>query len=1163
MAQEKISFNNSLMSLPLATDKALLWQCSCDGITQSWDVDNRALIRVPKGWQPGLFFLRKADADSAKFTVRVYDHKTGTLVATYPSASLDAKVFRRLSAVPNGQSWDTVTMSAGPNAAVSLNTGVYYLTAAGLISEPFQVVDYEADQPPHGELLFSIGNTYNLSEVPYKTGYKQIFGLPGVLCAGEPKDYTESEKSERYGERISYQRQYRVWTIELPSIGEPLAGLLKSLEGHDTVSINDRNRTLLIEPGRIAVTIKEDDCCSLSATLTIDETISEWGTCKSDPELVEQTLVGAGPEYADPADADAVADPYLPDPAADPTYETPGTSPVAGTVINEIVETKECSQGWDKDGIRYRKKTTLVRADGSGGTYEEIIYSDVCEYNPSDLLLPRIISELDTIIGRVGQPLNLPVIDPARFAPAAGQSVAPVVTAKSLPPGLSYSGGRITGTPTVAGNSVALLAVTQPGGASILVEVPVSTAPAAPSVLDVNLSAETSYDSEIKQLTVTVIAPFQPQVKLLAPNGAGQFATANPSGTADTWKAVLPVTTEGKGKIAIRRAGDSGSGITFPVQITPTTPGGSVGTPSLLQVTTSALNANETSTNLIGSGFVQNSDLTPTSDPFGINAWLKIGENRFRQGVITKADIIAWIGAQAGSGGLSAADILLLADYFYRYIGNKEGWVDPATNAPYTQPTQPTLSGGGSGGSGNTQAVINFNASEYREGVGVIGLANNSFGDYFYVRVIGASAGATTPNSAFQLLDRIDGNFTNGTYAFTFATLPTGGLLDPGDYYVDIRIGSDNQTIVRKSITVANTVPYPLPGTENLKWVGPISIAAGTQNVEFRIDSRYSNGTYQPYKNNIIFYPLNAPAGVAFASATEIATELVKGYFSSDANAVSVATKITLVAYVEPVNIYLDITLQPVAVAVKPINGLYVVDANSPTNDHNVLANVTQAVEVIREVYQIVNGAKQYVLSDTAWSPMTVIKTDDNPNGDYLPTGTPVQRYYGLPPAGLPNGNFEFYYTARPAGSQDTTTYIRHAPVAVTINRGSAQPGPWRYSTTTTPAVLAIDYQWFKRTSPQRPDLYLYFKLSTADQYEVAVQVTYNGSTSNKSGYTALQTGDYGNGYAGFYTFGNAITGSTYKLYIRKVGTTTDLLVIDSPAMPSTDNSRTNFYTKP
>jgi hypothetical protein len=536
---------------------------------------------------------------------------------------------------------------------------------------------------------------------------------------------------------------------------------------------------------------------------------------------------------------------------------------------------------------------------------------------------------------------------------------------------------------------------------------------------------------------------------------------------------------------------------------------------------------------------------------------------KWKQRRMSKADFISWIGTQAGSGALSPPDILLLADYFYRYIGNKEGWIDPATNAPYAQPTPPTLSGGSSGGSGNTQAVINFNASEYREGVGVIGLANNSFGDYFYVRVIGASAGATTPNSAFHLLDRIDGNFTNGTYAFTFATLPTGGLLDPGDYYVDIRIGSDNQTIVRKLITVASNVPYPLPGTENLKWVGPLSLAAGAQNVEFRIDNRYNNGTYQPYVGNITFYPLNAPAGVAFASATETATKLVKGYFSSDANAVSVATKITLVAYVGAVNIYLDITLQPAQAVVKAINGLYVVDVNSPNNDHNVLANVTQAVEVIRTIYRVINGAEQYALSDTDWTAMAVIKTDDNPNGDYQQTGTAVQRYYGLPPAGLANGNYNFYYTARPAGSSDTSTYVRHAPVAITINRGSTQPGPWRYSTTTTPAVLAIDYQWFKRTSPQRPDLYLYFKLSTADQYEVAVQVTYNGSTSSKSGYTGLQTGDYGNGYAGFYTFGNAITGSTYKLYIRKVGTTTDLLVIDTPAMPGADLTRTNFYTKP
>ncbi|MCX6218334.1 hypothetical protein [Spirosoma sp.] len=552
------------MSLPLQTDKNRLARCDCREDRQVWDVDSRVLVELPQRWQPGLFFIRKADADSAKFVIKVYDATNNTVAKTFASAQLSGvKVYRQ-------SIWDTVVVPATTNLTNDLPVGVYYLTVAGLVSEPFRVVNYTNGDhiPPIGHLLFELSNAAQLAQVPYETGYKQIFGLPGELCAGEAKNYTEADKSERFGDKITYSRQYRVWTIDYPEVSEPLAGLLKSLELLDRVVITDARKSLTVEGSRIKTTIKADSCCTLSVSLSFEETISEWGTC-STPELSEKTgLSLADIGYTDPADTDPTASPYVP-PIAEPPAGVDTTVPIAGTIIEQSEAVTDCGDPFIdiNSGLRYKAMTTIARANGSGGVINEFLFSDPCTLDPATVPVPTIPGLLKGVMLRAGQSINHLLIPQGLFGAAPGRLQEPEITVQNLPNGVTYSGGRLGGTPTESGETTAVAVVAQPGGGSINVPFSVSVAPAAPTLLDTNLAVSTAYNAQTRMLTVVIEAPFKPEAKVIGTGWQGvDFIEPYPNDQTDVFRFDFTEVTK-SGQLKIRQMGNPNVSISLPVNI--------------------------------------------------------------------------------------------------------------------------------------------------------------------------------------------------------------------------------------------------------------------------------------------------------------------------------------------------------------------------------------------------------------------------------------------------------------------------------------------------------------------------------------------------------------------------------------------------------------------
>lgn len=565
------------MSLPLVADKALLTRCDCAEPRQSWDIDERELLLLPAGYQPGLFFIRQAGADSAKFVVKVFRADTNAQVGSIGSGRLNSvSVYRRAGVTESDPGWDIVTMPTTGSvavAALNLPTGVYYITVAGLISEPFRIIARESDGlPAENTVQFQLTHPDNLAEVPYKTGYEQLFTLAGNLCAGEPRQYRDlGDKSERFGEQVIYSRQFRTWTLDYPSLTIQQAELLKSLELHESVVFTTARHTLRVKGSDITVSIADQSCCTQSAKLKIEETISEWSSCEHDktPLLPQSNLLGADDAYSDPSETDTTPTPYIPTPGSVTPASLP-VNPPAGVILSQTKESKDCSEPFIAHGVRYKTKIIIGKANGQGDVLEEITYSDPCEATGQILPLPRLNGVISPLFFRVGQLVNQLAINPGLFAPAAPGDAQPVITFTGLPPGVTSTGsGRLAGSPTEAGETQAIARITQPGGGSIEVPFTIQATAQTADVLDVDVSVTVNYEASSRQVTVLADCAFRPEIKLStaqSPKTATGFTLAETL-SQDSFRVTFPDYPPGSYRIQTRRAGSLGAGVSLIVEL--------------------------------------------------------------------------------------------------------------------------------------------------------------------------------------------------------------------------------------------------------------------------------------------------------------------------------------------------------------------------------------------------------------------------------------------------------------------------------------------------------------------------------------------------------------------------------------------------------------------
>ena len=116
--------------------------------------------------------------------------------------------------------------------------------------------------------------------------------------------------------------------------------------------------------------------------------------------------------------------------------------------------------------------------------------------------------------------------------------------------------------------------------------------------------------------------------------------------------------------------------------------------------------------------------------------------------------------------------------------------------------------------------------------------------------------------------------------------------------------------------------------------------------------------------------------------------------------------------------------------------------------------------------------------------------------------------------------------------------------------------------------VLAVDYSFAYNSgnigggSGTYPAITMLVKVSGTDAIEFATQTIGPPAFAlPKGAYNPHNTGDYGSGYTRQIILQGPLATTVNKLYIRRVGQTDDLLVVQLPAMPSSGNvSRTTIY---
>lgn len=559
---EKISFNTSYMALPLHAVTGMISTCACKENFQAWDIDPRARVAVRPGKLPSLFFYRKANADSAKFVVNIYDVVTRQLAATLPSGQLTVKSYRLDGPNPaDSDNWDIITVPGQTVASFALPQGRYYLTVAGLTSETFDVTT--------GDLInFTAGNSMAVGDIPYQTGFLQAFGLEGVLCVGEPKTYAETEKNERFGDKVTYTRQYRVWSAEWPEVTPYVAELLRSLESLSAVTVFSslQNRSFT---AKVTVSLGDVDCCTQSAAITFEETLAESGTCRTAAGTLMELSArpGADTGYSDPADSDPAAAPFVPPVPFEDIEPIPAVPP-AGAVLGQNTEERSCSDAFDYQGLKYRKKTTTVIADGNGGSTTGDIFSDLCEVSTPPV--PRLASFLSSIAARINQPIKAKIVDESLFKKADGSMPALKFEAEGLPPGTAYSGGYVIGSPAQPGSYPVKVNVIQPGGGRIAVESLISVGNTASDNSETELDC--LYDSVSGKLALTVTTAGQPELKITSESGltipmAGEWITAESTGELDTWLTEFDDVPVGRIRISVRPSGNLGNGLTTTVDL--------------------------------------------------------------------------------------------------------------------------------------------------------------------------------------------------------------------------------------------------------------------------------------------------------------------------------------------------------------------------------------------------------------------------------------------------------------------------------------------------------------------------------------------------------------------------------------------------------------------
>ena len=540
-------------------------------------------------------------------------------------------------------------------------------------------------------------------------------------------------------------------------------------------------------------------------------------------------------------------------------------------------------------------------------------------------------------------------------------------------------------------------------------------------------------------------------------------------------------------------------------------------------------------------------DLPAILDLLLANAGASVGEK------LCNLLTLAGCSGKTGSAtlGLSTADMDALARFVYAYtayyIEQRPGAILPDypafTGAPIT----------------NNNPVINSNTSRYDNNSLTL-RASVSFAGSSAVngRVVGVN-GSVVSNGAWYPLELVEGDATSGTWQLNLSTTPGGGwLAGPAEYDTEIRIGTDESTKKALRISVASN---PLLPTGEYRPVGNLNPAEDAVNEQYGLQERRTDGQWYPY-TGVFACALQAAPG--YTLPADISIDPATGLFTGSSNPISQDTPI-VIAMVNGIETFLyPVTLKNVTGGSNPAPIINIVSHDElPNLGYRSLANATAPVEVLQQFYKLVSG-NEVLYSQSGW------KAIDLSAGAYSPSGTLVAYLWGY---NRPTeaGTYVVRESWRPIGDTeaDVSRYKHLAPYTITVGTSLVNT-EWEIDPDfLATGILAMDYQFFINSGNQNgatgqyPQLFIYLKVNNAnDALQMANEILGPQAFAlPKSAYSGFTAGDYGNGYTLRTSLTGAIATTIQKLYFRKSGASTDLLVLTLPTLPNANVAKTPFYS--
>lgn len=232
-------------------------------------------IYSPTDRLPSFFFIAKDGIVNPNFfSIKIHNAETGS-VECFGSDLVFTRAFKigsKIYVTYDGDVIDSMNMSCGPK----------FIEINGMVSPIFYVTDDCLSK-------FTVGNTYQIGDVPYQTGFKQIFYVKENISSPVQVTYKEVTKSERYADFTNYASIKNKYIYRAYSAPLFFSELLNSITLCNYINVQGRFANFQISDSDSELVQEKIYGNFFDLTLSLFEIVSEIDSCELDNNWIEIT----------------------------------------------------------------------------------------------------------------------------------------------------------------------------------------------------------------------------------------------------------------------------------------------------------------------------------------------------------------------------------------------------------------------------------------------------------------------------------------------------------------------------------------------------------------------------------------------------------------------------------------------------------------------------------------------------------------------------------------------------------------------------------------------------------------------------------------------------------------------------------------------------------